>query len=565
MATGATLAFLNDSRHDTPLSPAGPDPPSDAVVDRNSLIAVIVVNATVTVVVTCAVALCLIVTMTRRARRKEERDKLCALVALCYWSEEDQIAQLVQVLNRMRDVVIHRDVTAIHILGYKYRCDNGVYAGAAGVDHLHTIETSRLPHPYIASVDVFATLKKIERFFDSLALQLPCVGECPQHIAETFSATLFGLARVTSLMWCDHKARIVRRLICYFASRTAAEAFDAVLVADTDLAGLVLSKVPYVTNLYLNVDHFVLKDVEISSDVKVDMKSKIRYVDTILAKNGKMLQLHERNIIDSYYAAREICVKNAFVQTKSHFPDIVAKVGEPSRIGECVTYLRHLLRLMCYGSNMRKMETDDRFFQFLMQLHETLYSWVDAHTMLEVIERSRANIISYLHGLTVEQILSDREFTKAKLEHVEKELYRHLNYLTVRQVQQEREQRGGRRSVELAPPQSKASDPRLRPAESEASVYTMAMSTSSYLVKRRPSQEAEIIGETSSGVALIHQQSLDQGSIVSGSSMYATAASLSSEGGVPSAAQGLSPPTPHQPGGGGPASDSEGEFFETPV
>ena len=71
---------------------------------------------------------------------------------------------------------------------------------------------------------------------------------------------------------------------------------------------------------------------------------------------------------------------------------------------------------------------------FPFQLHEALYNWSDVNSMAEILERIRGNILCYLRGLTLEQMLLDKEFTKAKLEHLEKELYRHLNYLTLRQV-----------------------------------------------------------------------------------------------------------------------------------
>ena len=74
---------------------------------------------------------------------------------------------------------------------------------------------------------------------------------------------------------------------------------------------------------------------------------------------------------------------------------------------------------------------------FLNNLYETLYNLVNMSADLELIELSRSNIISYLNGLTAEQILMDREFTKAKLELIEKDLWRHLNYLASRPVGKE--------------------------------------------------------------------------------------------------------------------------------
>lgn len=521
------------------------------VYDRNVFAGVTVVialaaNITVTVLCFCLASACLVFVLHRYLRQREERDKLCKVIANQYWISEEQITLVVHLLTSLQKVVLFRDVTAFHVLGYKYRCENGVYGNrdARGAE-------KRLLHPYLAAVDVFQILKKIERLFDSLMLQLTCRGKCPQHIANAFSATLYGLVQVTSLIWCDHKVRGIRRLVEYFAGRASAEVFDGLLISDADLETLIVSRVPYVGQLYLNGDHFVLKDCEISGDGRIDLKSKIRYVDTVLAKEAKVLQAKEKNIVESYYAARELCLKNGFIQTKSHFPD-VSKFPESDRATECVGNLRHLLRLMCgVAPNVRKIENDDKFFQFLMQLHEALYSWMDEQTMIEVIERCRNNIVSILHSLTIEQILADREFTKAKLEQLEKELYRHLNYLTIRQVQYERRQHHDRLK--------EAGDARMRPADSESSVYTMALSTSSYALRRQMSQEHS--GAEAS--LLVHQQSIDQGSIASGSSIYATATLLSSfsETLLPGS---RASPVSHKMLSR-PASDSDGEFFETPV
>lgn len=511
-----------------------------SLFDGLSLIAAFAMNASISIICFSLVASCLVYTLHRYLQRREERVKLCKIIATHYWSSEDQIALVVQLITNMRKVIIFREVTAFHILSYKYRYENGVY----GTRDVHTIE-KKILHPYLTAIDVFQILKKIERLFDSLMLQLTCKGKCPSHIASMFSSTLFGLAQVTSLVWCDEKKRGIRRLVCYFAGRESATTFDSGHISDADLESMVTSRAPYVGHLYLNIDHFVLKDVEISSEGRIDLKSKIRYVDTILAKHGKIVELKEKNIIESYYAAREICLKHGLIQSKSQFSD-VQKFIESEGIGECAGHLRHLLRLMCFGPNIRKVENDESFFQFLMQLHETLYSWADEQTMLEVIERCRNNIAACLHGLTIEQILMDREFTKAKLEQIEKELYRHLNYLTIRQVQQEKEKRQQQDRL-------KDNEMRMHPAESESSVYTMALSTSSYALKRQTSQERPIQ----------HQQSIDQGSIASGSSVYAPATLLSSISETLLQPSRTSPVSPKS--GSRPASDGEGEFFETPV
>ena len=388
-----------------------------------------------------------------------------------------------------------------------------------------------LPVPPNGPVQV---MKKLERLFESLVLQLPCHGKCPDNVASAFSGTLHMLAYSTALLWCDSKGRMVRNLVHYFVGRSSAERIDSTLIGDDELESLVLARLPYVSQLHLNADHFVMREVDITNDLKIDLRNKIRYVDTVLAKNSSMLHAKEKNLIESYYTAREICVKNSFIQNKNYVQDIVSKVGEPSKVGECVILLRHLLRVMCTSRNIKKLELDDKFFQFLMHLHEALYSWSDTSTMVEVIERSRCNIFAYLRGITVDQMLIDKEFTKAKLEHIEKELYRHLNHLTLRQVQREKDKRGHGILI-----RGDSESRNLRPVESESSIYTMAMSASSFAVQRQQSLDHSRLGDLD---LMHHQLSMDQSSIVSGSSMYATAASISSGENAPLIA--CSPPSP---------------------
>ena len=484
-----------------------------------SLLAIIAINTVVTLVCGCIVTVCIMRTLNKRSRNKEERDKLSNIIQDHYWQNEEKISKLLHVLSKMKQNVIFREVTELHVLAYKYRYDSKVF-GTGDFDEGAT----KWKFADIPTVPpLLLTLRKVERFYEILTLQLPCRGSCPSNIASAFASTLYELAVGTALVWGDHKARIIRQLVQYFAGRHAADRFEASVITDDHLGHIILSRITYVEQLYLNEDHFVLKDVEVTSEIKADLKNKIRFVDTVLAKNSKTLQTKEKNITEAYYNAREISLKNGFVQNRSHLPEIVSKVGEGSRLNECVVLLRHLLRVMVTGGNMKKLESDDKFFQFLMQLHEALYTWSDTSTMVEILERIRGNIYCYLRGLTVEQMLIDKEFTKAKMEHFEKELYRHLNYLTLRQVQQEKV----RRQMPHSSASTETGD--IRPAESDTSIYTLALSTSAYTMQRAASVEGAEAPPRHQTLEMMHQQrSLDQSSIVSGSSMYATAMSLSS-------------------------------------
>lgn len=476
-----------------------------------SILTIIIIDTVVTLICGCLLTACVMWRINKRARRREERDKLSTIIQVNYWENEDHISKLLQIFSKMINNVLFRDITEMHIFAYKYRIENEIY-GPRDTNG----NGSKFTDSNSGTTKTLTTIKKVERLFEMLMLQLPCHGSCPLNIASAFGSTIYSLSINTSLLWDDHKGRLIRSIVHYFAGRSAAERFDSDLMSDEQLETLVLARVPYVHQLYFNEDHFVMHDVEITGDLKVDLKNKIRYVDTVLSKGTrhKALQSKEKNIIECYYLAREICIKNQFVQHQTHLPDIVTKVGEPSKLGEAIVFLRHLLRVMCMPKNIRKLEMDDKFFQFLMQLHEALYTWSDTNTMVEILERIRNNIYGYLKSLTMEQMLVDKEFTKAKLEHLEKELYKHLNYLTLKQVQQEKH-----RSYPGAEGEMK-----MKSAGSDSSIYTMAASVSSLM--RQTSQEQHHQGGR---LELMHQQhSMDQASLISSSSMYATALTLSS-------------------------------------
>ena len=428
------------------------------------------------------------------------------------WEQEDCIMQSIQVVSRMSRLTLFREVTEAHVLAYRYRTDLDLYSEPTSE------EPEKTPSDEVFSKSLLAVtggIKKVERMFEMLSLQLPCEGQCPLVIASAFGPTVCNIALRTGLMWNEGRSHMIKNILYYFAGRGAVESFDDQLMLNDELESLVLARLPYARSLYLCGDHFVLSDVEISSELRLDLRNKVRYIDTVLAKRGNLLNTKEKNLIEGYYSAREICVKSNFVQNKNNLPDISNR-GESNKTEDATLLLRHLLRVMCHGKNMRKMEADDKFFQFLMQLHEALYGWTDTAAMLEVLERVRANIVCYLKGLTSEQLLLDKELTKAKLEHFERELYRHLNYLTTKQVALSR----GRPVSEL------------RPAESESSIYTMAMSASTFMMQRQATLDRQNSNDMNSRhveLDMMHQQrSLDQSSIVSGSSVYAPALSVCS-------------------------------------
>ena len=296
------------------------------------------IYASINVVCICLVAMCLIYVAIRYSRRKEERDKLGEIISKRFWNYECEIASAIQIISKMKEVTLFRDITAFHILSYKYRTDNGVY----DINSLQAIQSSLPKTTNAGSLDVFTVLKNIERLFDSLTLQLPYNGKCSTYTAETIGSTLLSLAQITSLMWCDEKARIVNRVIRFFSGPVEAEMFERDHMGDVELETMVLSKIPYVTNLHLNYDYFILKDCELfrREEKAVDIMKKICYIDRILASDGKLLRSQEKTIVEVYYSARDLCLKNNIILSKMYFPDIVSRIGEPSKMNDCISCLQ---------------------------------------------------------------------------------------------------------------------------------------------------------------------------------------------------------------------------------
>ena len=544
---------------------------------------VLLVNCLVTIVCTSAMTCWLVALLEGRRHRRELRDKVGHIVSSQYWPVEGDVSRLLRDVETMRSSTLFRDVTAFDVLAYKYRfqrqplCDDPApNPGPAGFP-------PRLP-------TAIQTLRRVERLLDSLALQVPVRGRCPERVATPFGRTLCGLARATSAVWSDDQAPTVSRLVRFFGGAAAAAGFDAARASDAALEQRVESRVPYVDALRLSGDRFVLADVELSGDVGAfDVRAKVRYVDERLVESDARLLAarHWRQTLGAYRAACDLCVSVGLIQTRSALPDFTLDTAtDDARVGDCVSALRHLVRLMCgVEQNAGRLGGDDQFLRFLAGLHDVVCGWNDgaaSPSTLACIERSRANIVAYARALTVDQIYMEPELTRAVLERVEAELYRHLDYLTVRRVRMARQiatvhDQGRGEGPSTSGTSAAASEVRsrleegaLRPGDSESSIYTMAASYMSPATGR--------------AATFASPKRFDAGaervSLLSGaSSMYATAASLSSatNDGVetgsspryspPHAAAAVFPRSTAQQAGRAASSDSDGdgEYFETPV
>ena len=329
--------------------------------------------------------------------------------------------------------MIFRDITAYHILSYKYRTDNGVYS----VDHIadDPEEVKKSNKTPLKKLNVFLILKKIERLFFSLTLQLPLSRKCSKQAANTAGSIVLSIAQVTSMVWCDEKAKTIFRVVKFFSGQRMAEHLERSHVKDADLETLVLSRIPYVTNLMLDQDcKFKLKDTPqtpINLSIYLLLK-KVSHIDHFITENFPRLETIREKIVTFYQAARDLSFRNNMVLTKSHIPDFstIRNGGLAGRFHECVSCLTHLLRLMTYGNNVKQLENDEKFNRFVENLKVTVDQLaVTVTENMANIEQSRKNIVVCLNDLTTEHVLADREFIKAKLELIEKDLKSHVKYL----------------------------------------------------------------------------------------------------------------------------------------
>jgi len=527
-----------------------------------------------------------------RRRRQELRDKVGHIVSSQYWPVEGEVSRLLHVVETLRSATLFRDITAFDVLAYKYRFRHQPSFDDPVAPNLGLPGSEpRLP-------SAFDTLKRVERLLDSLALQVPVRGRCPDRVATPFGRTFCGLASATAAVWSDDQAPTISRLVRFFGGAAAAGEFDAARASDVTLEQRVESRVPYVDALRLFGDHFVLADVELSSDVGAfDVRAKVRFIDERLTEpDARVLAArHWRQTLDVYRSACDLCVGAGLVQTRSTLPDFtVETASDDSRVGECVVVLRHLVRLMCgVEQNTNRLGSDDQFLRFLAELHDVVYGWNNgtaSSSMMACIERSRANIMAYARALTTDQIFIEPDLTRAVLEGVETELHRHLDYLTVRRVRMTRttqtvdQERGEGPSVSgtsaAASESRQLEEGMLHPGDSETSIYTMA---ASYMSPPRGRPSTAVFASPKRYDPAVGGTSAERMSLLSGaSSMYTTAASLSSatNDGESSVSARLSPGMPRHslphvagfsrsstavPGTVRCDSDGDSEYFETPV
>jgi len=543
-------------------------------------VTIVLANCLATILCACAMTCWVVALLDGRRQRRELRDKVGNIVSTQYWPVEGEVSCLLREVETMRSATLFRDVTAFDVLAFKYRFRRQTTDDAEP----NTSYEPRRP-------SAFQTLRQVERLLDSLALQVPARGRCSGRVVTPFGRTLCGLAHATAAIWSDDRAPTVSRLVRFFGGAAAAAGFDAARASDISLEQRVESRIPYVDALFLSGDHFVLADVELNSDVGAfDVRAKVRYIDERLSEPDVrvLAARHWTQTLGVYRTACDLCVGAGLVQTRSLLPDFTVEAAtDDARVGDCVIVLRHLVRLMCgVCDNITRLGADDQFFRFVAGLHDMVYGWNSgsaSSSMLACIERSRANIVAYARALTVDQLYIMPDLTRAVLERVEADLYRHLDYLTARRVRMTRHvvTADQRRDEGPSGTSATASEARhlgegaLQPGDSESSIYTMA--TSYMSPPLRPAAAASVSPKRFESV--VGYASAERMSLLSGeSSMYATAASLSSAANDgDSASATLSPGLTRYPlqyaavtrssaiTAGASDSDANSEYFETPV
>ena len=218
----------------------------------------IFLNFLLTIICLAVTVLCLVYVLQRYLGRREIRDKLCNIVSSNYWLEENKLMQGVQMLAKMRHVHLFLDITAYSIVCFKYR--TGQFKQDTPLTYPNSKKFNKFSGQFI---DVYEVLTHIERFFDTLSLQLLCRGKCPDMVNRIVGPTLFHLARETCLAWSDLKSPLIHKLVGYFSGSSCAEVFRSSLISDSGLSSMVTSRLPYVSSLVLSEGCLVMKDTEV--------------------------------------------------------------------------------------------------------------------------------------------------------------------------------------------------------------------------------------------------------------------------------------------------------------
>jgi len=193
--------------------------------------------------------------------------------------------------ERLRSRVILHGVTDFDLLAYKFRVENGVYGDDSGAP----------------AHESFATLKRLEHLFESVALHLPGRRRVwPRRRRDgrdgglTFGSAVCRVAVATAPAYCDDSVGTVRAVVRYFGGHLAALRFDDGRQTDAAVERRVLASVPYVRALQLVDDRFQLTAP--ASFLDREHRNRLTAIDeTLTAGDGLGASVrHPTTITESY-------------------------------------------------------------------------------------------------------------------------------------------------------------------------------------------------------------------------------------------------------------------------
>ena len=395
---------------------------------------------------------------------REYRTKLGPILQDCFWTHETEIRKVLQRIDGLKKRFLFREITQFHVLAYKYR-----------IEPENSVECSN------TCTSILQQIAHVQHFFERLQLEFSLQGSCPQYMSVCLKQTIEELGLATIELWSDNRIQVLKSVERYFCSSSA---ISEKWMSDSQLKSLIEPMVPYVGQLCMSdkCTYFVLGELHLETVTSTETASKIRCIDTVLSTNDPSLGAKRKALVDIYNTAREICLNHNYITNQSHLPEIPpADQPDSVSIHDVVMYVLHLLRVLCMEKNLTELYADDTFLTLLFHLYHNVCGGVDPNIQQQVIERIKKNIDIHLRNLA-EQLGTDAESTRIRLENVERDLLRHL---TLPQIQQDPKLR---RKNLLATHRNTTA----KSFESEASVYTMALSASAFALQRQGTFESDL-------------------------------------------------------------------------
>ena len=494
----------------------------------SSLAAIYIIGSLVAFIFGSVLTWCIMYRTGVFSTSKDEKNQLFSIIQTYLWDCEDKIDIFLCTLEKLNTKVLNGKTTELHLFAYNMRHSVGAFQRRFSISERFdeaNVQTAQ-NHLFI--------VKHIERFIEAILLHIPSRRKAHKQIQITIGPYIRKLFYTTALLWDEKKISKVRRVLHYFMSNKEILELEHYYVSDKNLDCMITNYIPYHNRLGFTKNTFILQHIELLPNDSVNIGSKMRFVDTFLA-HGYISQDKMKSVTDWLKEAKDICStydllpneSAAYINFNSNIDPTVITFNEK------IVALRHLFRMMCMDKNIKKLEKEDRFFQFLMHLYEPMYGWADLRFKSEVLERTRGDIFVCLKMLDPDLMLSDKEASRSKLDKVERELCGLLAYLTLKRDQSSQMCAYGDKcgSKDLLREDSKNLNEGSRSIQTGTNSHDSLLDHESQPLLSRGRIMRSADNLASSPLEILHQQSSfqsDQVSWVSGSSMYATAPSISS-------------------------------------